>query len=591
MPTRSSWLGGVVRFARNETILVVLAASALAVLMTWPTLLHPASTVPQDIGDPLGQAWYLSWPGHILASHPGQLWNANTFFPDADTYAYSDTLLGYAPASFLGSGPEAALVRYNVMFVFAQMLAFAGGYALVRQLGSNWTGAALAGTVFAFAPWRLAQAGHLNILSTGGIALALAALARGHGFSLRDGFQYLRIRPKWAAIGWAVATWQITLGFATGLPFFYVLALIFFAAVIGWIVAGHPRPPWRLIVADGAGLVGFLAVTYFMVAPLLRIRETQPDASRSTEEIGYYSAPFLGFFTSPPESRVWGHAHEAWRASLASIGPYKGIVEITLLPGFVVLALAFAGLFISSWRLWLRLTILVVTLATGALAMGTELAGGRYTYLVLYHYFPGWNALRTPGRLMIWISLLLAVLAAGFITRLADLARTRMRRSKDTSSPATTRPRWWPRIVAALLVVPALLALGEGLNTTAHPTAPLSPAALRQTNGPVLILPSDSWYDTRVMLWSTEGYPRIVNGSSAVRPINQQHLRQAAQSFPDPSSVDILRSYGIRTVIIIRADVRNTPFVGALMPPAPGLPLTRTETPEAVVFTLDPWTA
>ena len=52
-----------------------------------------------------------------------------------------------------------------------------GAYALARQLGSGRIGAAVAGVSYTYAPWLLAQAGHLHILSNGGIPLALAMLA------------------------------------------------------------------------------------------------------------------------------------------------------------------------------------------------------------------------------------------------------------------------------------------------------------------------------------------------------------------------------------------------------------------------------
>ena len=60
-------------------------------------------------------------------------------------------------------------------------LAFLGAYALLRQLGARVAGSAVAAAAFAYAPWKLGQAGHLQVLSCGGIALALAMLARGHG--------------------------------------------------------------------------------------------------------------------------------------------------------------------------------------------------------------------------------------------------------------------------------------------------------------------------------------------------------------------------------------------------------------------------
>ena len=56
---------------------------------------------------------------------------------------------------------------------FAYALCFAGAWLLARELGAGRAGAAVAGAAFAYAPWRLEQEGHLHIISSGGIALAL----------------------------------------------------------------------------------------------------------------------------------------------------------------------------------------------------------------------------------------------------------------------------------------------------------------------------------------------------------------------------------------------------------------------------------
>ena len=187
------------RLARHEWTLAALAALLLAVVLTWPTLRDPASTIPQDTGDPTLQAWQVAWGGHALLTNPFQVWHSNTFYPEPYTYAYSDTLLGYAPFGMIGDGPVAAVVRYNLLYVLTHALALFGAYALARQVGAGRAGAAVAGVSFAYAPWKLAQAGHLHVLSIGGIALALAMLARGHGWSLRHGH-----RPDGSApAGWS----------------------------------------------------------------------------------------------------------------------------------------------------------------------------------------------------------------------------------------------------------------------------------------------------------------------------------------------------------------------------------------------------
>lgn len=114
------------RFLIHEWTLATLGALALAVLMTWPTLRYPRYTLPQDHWDPSLQAWQMAWSGHILLTEPARLWQSNTFFPELWSFAFSDTLLGYAPAGMLGNGPEDAVLRYNIMFVLAHALATLG---------------------------------------------------------------------------------------------------------------------------------------------------------------------------------------------------------------------------------------------------------------------------------------------------------------------------------------------------------------------------------------------------------------------------------------------------------------------------------
>ena len=94
------------RFLAHEWTLAALASLLLAVVMTWPTLRYPLHTIPQDYWDPSLQAWQMAWSGHILLTEPAMLWHANTFYPESWSFAFSDTLLGYAPAGMLGEGEE-----------------------------------------------------------------------------------------------------------------------------------------------------------------------------------------------------------------------------------------------------------------------------------------------------------------------------------------------------------------------------------------------------------------------------------------------------------------------------------------------------
>lgn len=569
-------LSAVGRVLRHEWSLAALGALALAVVMTWPTLRYPLYTIPQDIWDPTLQAWQMAWSGHILLTDPRQLWHANAFYPERWSFAFSDTLLGYAPAGMIGSGPTAAVLRYNIIFVLARALAFFGAYVLARQLGASRTGAAVAGGSYAYAPWLLSQAGHLHILSNGGIPLALAMLARGHGWSLRHGYRPERRKPAWAFAGWLVAAWQISLGFGIGLPFAYALALIAVIAVVRWVVhrwRHKTTRPFgaRLLVADLAGGAIFAVTGALLAIPYFRVVELHPYAKRTIEDINLYSPPASGFFTAPAESRIWGSLHENARDAL----PWPP--EMTLLPGYVLYALAAAGLVYSVWTVRQRLLLLAGALATAVLAMGTRFFGGVVTYRPLLEYLPGWEGLRTPGRLVLWTTLFLGILAAGAVSVIAERVRA------ISAERVPPRPGLWLRLATLL---PVLLVLIEGLNATPHPVVPRQPEAMRIVEGPVLVLPSSQEIDQNVMLWSTSRFQPIVNGGSGFTPRSLAETRRMTKSFPDALSVSYLRAQGVRTVVVLRDRVAGTDWEDAVNRPVESLGITREEIGSTVVYRL-----
>ncbi|HEY3506698.1 MAG TPA: hypothetical protein VGN37_28410 [Actinocatenispora sp.] len=571
--------GRVGRFLGHEWTVVSIVGLLLAAVMTWPTLLHPATTIPQDVYDPLLQAWQVAWDGHALLTNPLHLWDSNTFYPETDTLAYSDSLLGYAPLGMIGTGPVAALVRYNMLYVLAYALAFVGMYALCRQLGSRRPAAAMAAAAFAYAPWRLAHGGHLNILSTGGIALALAMLARGHGVTLRRGAPRGPVRWGWALGGWLVAAWQVTLGFGLGLPFGYVLGLLVLVGCAIWLVKRIRRRSGRfhlpLLLGNLGGLVVFGATCVFMGLPYLRAVQAHPYARRGAAELAWFSPPWQGYFIAPEQSALWGDAHAQARQAL----PFQP--EMTLLIGLVLLAFALLGVVLSTWSVRTRALLVAGVAVSVVLGMGTRFpGGGRYTYLLLHDHLPAWDAIRTPGRLVVWTTLLLALLAAGAVSALGD-------RAGEVALSRGRNPRRLGPALRALVAVPLVLVLVEGWARTPHPVVPPEPHELSKIAGPVLILPTDQLTDERYMYWSTDGFPVMVNGGSGFQPARQDAIRKVAAAFPDQSSVSYLRDLGVKTVVVFRDGLVGTPYQDAISRSVAGLGVTVRDTGAAVVFTLN----
>jgi hypothetical protein len=541
---------------RRELPLVAAAATVLAVAMHWPLILNLGEDIPKDLGDPLTQAWQAAWGGYALGHQPLDFFQANQFWPVDDSLAYGDALIGYAPVGLIGSGPEDAVVRYDLLFLFAYALAFLGAYLLARELGMGPAGAAVAGAAYAFAPFRLEHDGHMQVISSGGIPLSLALGVRG-----------ARLRnPWWLLAAWLVAGWQLSLGFALGLPFAYLLAGGVVAAAVVWWRRGRPSLDRRMLVAGAAGLLVFVVVAGLIARPYFRVADENPEATRPPSTVAAYSGPASVYLTAPDENLVWGEATASIRDDL------DNVPEKTLFPGLLILGLAIAGLWSRSLDRRLRIGLGLAAVAISVLALGFREGGPGFLwpYRWLYEVLPGWEAIRTPGRLVTFSSLALALLAAaGAESALRALGRRGL----------GARPLAMAGAVLALLVAVEGRGLPfDPLDDQDQPAVPLPPAATAAVAAPQLHLPAERAEDNRrYLLWSTDGFPKIVNGRASTNPDRIEDLIEEMAGFPDAATVERLREYGVRSVILHTDRVAGTPQALAASASIEGLPLTRRE--------------
>ena len=547
---------------RREVLIAAAGAALLAIVMTWPLMLHLGGIVPRDIGDPLAEAWQPAWGGHALLHQPLHFFDANRFWPLKYSLAFGDALIGYAPTGIIGSGPHAAMVRYDLLFLFAYALAFFGAYLLARELGLSPAGAAIAGAAFAFAPYRLEQDGHLQVISSGGIPLAIAFAIRG-----------IRLRRPWWLFGaWVVAAWQVSIGWVLGLPFAYGLGGAVVIAAVVWLVKGRPALPRGMIVAGAAGAILFVAVSYWIAHPYLYISDNFPASRRSPHEVAAFSGPLKVFLTAPEENWIWGAATAGIRDHLTTWQ------EKTLFPGALILILALVGLWSSSLTKRWRVGMGVVVLGILVLELGFQEGQGLlWPYRVLYDALPGWDAIRTPGRLATFSSLVLALLAAA---------------GAEAAIRAALRRRWPSWSAAAVAAVLGLAIVTEGrslpfdpFDNQAMPEVPPAQPSAQEIPTPQLHLPALTAKENRAFqLASTDGFPDMVNGRASTNPAVVLDLVKDMANFPDPATVRELQEYGVRTVILHLGLAEGTPQAGAARQSIAGLPLTACRLPDLVVY-------
>ncbi|OFW49609.1 MAG: hypothetical protein A3G77_16185 [Acidobacteria bacterium RIFCSPLOWO2_12_FULL_68_19] len=299
---------------------------AITLVATWPLAGGLARDVAWDLGDSILNMWILAWDAEqirgVLVGEWGRTWNffdANIFYPAPLTLAYSEHLLPQAlqilPVLLVSDNP---ILAYNLLFLSTFVLSGLGMYLLVRELTGQPAAGLVAGLVFAFAPYRLAQASHVQVLSAQWMPFAFYGFVR-----------YFRSADLSALAGAAGAL--ALQGLSSGYYLLYFTP--FAAAFVLWEIA--QRRLWRqwsvwLATAGAAAVVA--AVTLPFLLPYAALR-AEGFGVRSLTETSRFSADVYSYLTAFPEQRIWG--------SLLQVMPKP---EGELFPGLVPIILATIGI-------------------------------------------------------------------------------------------------------------------------------------------------------------------------------------------------------------------------------------------------------
>lgn len=319
--------------------------TGLTVALAFPLVRQLGDVVANDLGDPLLNAWILWWNAqHVPLS--AAWWNAPSFFPFSDTLALSDLLLGLSlfttPLIWLGASP---ILAYNVAFLLTFVLSALGAYALGVTLTKRRDVACVVGLLYAFAPYRMAQFAHVQVLASFWMPVALVGLHK-----------YVDDRRlRWLA---AFAGAMVLQGLTSG---YY---LLFFPVLVGlWVLWFLPRGH-RL--AALAGIAGACVVSAAVLAPFLvryQAVHVRFGFRRLLDEILFFSPKVTDLARGSADLWLWG----PW---LQHPGP-----EADIFPGLTSILLVAAALIVarrsestseprlSGWLPW-PIRLLLVLLAT-----------------------------------------------------------------------------------------------------------------------------------------------------------------------------------------------------------------------------------
>jgi hypothetical protein len=490
--------------------------AALAAFHTWPLASAPAVLSRNDNGDTILHEWIMAWVPHQLIRHPLHLFDANIFYPDRFTLAYSDhlflqSMLG-APLTWSGANP--VLVHNLVLLAGFALTGWTTCLVLQRWTGS-WLAGLTSGTLLAFNAFSLTRLPQIQDLHLEFFAPAIYALDRlltsarvRHALQLALWFVLQSLTGTYLMVFTAIALAAAALarpGDLFGSRFRAIAPKIVLAAAIA-VVALAP-----------------LLLPYYWAGQAVGL-------GRTLEETQRYSAEWTDYLAAP------GWIYFDWWGKRFFQGD-------ALFPGLTALTLAAVAI-AASGRRDARVRMLVV-IASVAFALSFGPAFPPYRWL--YSVFPPLQGIRGAVRLG------QIVLAA--IGLLAGLGVAQLQRRLSVRSAA-------PVCIAALLAAHLEAWRGPIGYTEYHGIAPIYDALDQlDPNAIVVWMPffgsAQFHLNAPFMLVSTRHFHRMLNGYSGFKPPSYYEHVQKLAGFPDETSLGLLNSLNVTAVLVDGRNMRR----------------------------------
>jgi hypothetical protein len=492
---------------------VALAAFVLlAVIHTWPLARNPAHLSRNDNGDTLLNTWAIAWVAHQLPRDPGHLFDANIFYPERRTLAYSEAMIvqGVMAMPVLAAGGSPVLA-YNLVLLAGFALTGWAFCLLVHRWTTSWSAGYVSGSLAAFNSHVLVRLGHLQTQHVEFIALILFALDRlVASRRVRDGV--------WLGIGFALQ----------GLTSIYLLVFSTWMLIFAVIArAGEWR---RRDAARTAGLLALAGVVAALIlAPYLLVYyELHRSAGfeRTVGDARLFAGSWIHYLSSGSRLHYTLWSHRFFGGSISSSFP--GVVAIALV------SLAFAW---PEARADRRVRMCAIAAAG---CVGVSMLPHLPIYPALHRAIPLFRAVRVPAHIGQIVLLMIAVVAgygAAGLQRRWRSART------------------WPAVAVALCALVNLEALRAPLWYAPFSEIPPIYVMLADRRDAVVVElpfyePRASFGNAPYMLNSTRHWRPILNGYSGFGPGSYFDHYAILQSFPDSASLVALDARGVTFIVV-----------------------------------------
>lgn len=542
-----------------HTFFVFCYFCAATAFMTYPVAFTLGTSVLGRMGDNIYFVWLVRWYQKAFLEGGGHpFFNPLMNYPQGWNLSTTDTALASVlpgvPFSYF-FGPVAG---YNIAMLITFVLSGFFMYLWVRSLTHSRLAGILAGTLFAFSPYRMAHflAGHLNLSGTEWLPLFFWGLST-------------LLRPA-KKINWTfVVLTAFSLGAIAFTSMYYLYMTLLMAGIFGlvYLLFTRFKPLTNKVFWFQLFLAGILVLPFFYYAlrPFITLSSAGGIASRSVDYANMYSASPTDFFLPSSDHFLFG----AWVSQHFDRSLWiEGSFYISLV-GLVLSLMALIKNKKSEHR-WFIWSAFVVICVSFILALGINLHWNNQEVIWqipailqplfgkaetaihmpaywLFTHLPFFDKMRAIMRFGIFVIIFVPVLAGIGLTEMSK----RLTHIKQS-------------ILTVLLVLVVLFEFYPGsyenILIQPHPRPVDLWLAEQPGDGAVIQMPFSHSSDQAQVYYSMFYNKPFTGGFfNANQPEQYQTSQPILEKFPDTASLELLQSLKVQYIVIDGSSYKDFP--------------------------------
>lgn len=539
---------GLKRFTHLFVFIYYIIAT---IFFTYPLAFQLKDSVIGGYGDNIYFVWLIHWYEKVIF-HGGEslFFNPWMNFPEGWNLSTTDTTLASALPGVPFSSLLGPIAGYNIAMLTTFVLSGFFMYLWVHNLTKSVSAALVAGTMFAFLPYRTAHfmAGHLNLSGTHWLPLFFLGF---HNLLKNE------LKINWKAI--LLTVFSITaIGF-TSMYYLYmtiIFALIF--AICFLLFSKFSQFNSKTFFVNlGIAVAISLPLVYLSLKPFIDLSNSGVITSRSIDYVSMYSA-------SPTDFLLPSSSHFIFGKLLSPYFDRSLWMESSLYIGTVSLILTIFTFFFSkkSNQKAFILSAGIVSIIAIILGMGINLHWNNQSviwqipvvlqpvfnksetliYLPSYWLFdrlPFFSSMRALMRFGLFALLFIPTISAfGFLEILKKLTKSHLK-----------------NLFTLGILAFVLLDFYAGSYSTRLSQPEPRPVDLwladQPTNGALVQMPFSESVDQAQIYYTIFHEKPFVGGFfNANKPLQYQRIEPVLNEFPDKRSIDLLRDLNVEYIVI-----------------------------------------